>query len=285
MKSHFSKALLVSSVLLAVGTLQACSKASEETPAKSAKPETATEVTAPAAKAQEVAQMTSLSTQVMYLDRSMLPDGAQVSVSLLDVSIVGGKPLTLAEQVVTVQGGPPYALTLEYDKSQIQEGHRYGLAATIKLADKMLYQSTDYLDPFTKEQTGDIEIVVKKIPEPTAQAEFTNTYWKLMSIGETEVPTVEGARELFVQFMLEENQVRGFSGCNNFLGNYQLDGHTLQLTPMAGTRKMCPAGMDQEQAFLHAFTEVVGYQIEGEKLSLRNADGETVATFESRYMN
>ncbi|MCE2573469.1 META domain-containing protein [Motilimonas eburnea] len=285
MKSHFRKAIIVSSVLFAVGALQACSKAQEQAQVAPNESNASTEVEAPVSEQKEATNMVSLSTQVLYLDRSMLPEGAQVSVSLLDVSIVGGEPLTLAEQIVTVQGGPPYALTLEYDQNQIQANHKYGLAAKIKLADKLLYQSTDYLDPFSEALSGNVEIVVKKLPEPTAQAEFKNTYWKLISIGDNPVPTVVGARELFVQFMLEENQVRGFSGCNNFMGNYQLDGHTVQLTPMAGTRKMCPSGMEQEQAFLQAFTDVVGYQIEGENLKLQNAAGETLLAFESRYMN
>lgn len=292
MKSHFRKAMIVSSVLLAVGALQGCSKAPEPTSVAPSESNVSTEKAAPVSEQaeqaldqQEATSMASLSTQVLYLDRSMLPEGAQVSVSLLDVSIVGAEPLTLAEQIVTVQGGPPYALTLEYDQNQLQANHRYGLAATIKLADKVLYQNTDYLDPFNPALTGDIEIVVKKLPEPTAQAEFSNTYWKLMSIGDNAVETIVGARELFVQFMLEENQVRGFAGCNNFMGSYQVDGNTLQLTPMAGTRKMCPSGMDQEQAFLQAFTDVVGYQIEGEQLKLQNAAGETLLAFESRYMN
>ena len=276
MNNTFKTIAVASSVLLSASLLQGCN---DSTPAQS------NEAPAQLATPTEAVNMTSLATQVIYLDRSMLPPGAVVEVSLQDVSKVGGKADVLGAKSLTVQGGPPYALGLEYDAAKVKDNHRYSVRATIKLNDQLLYTSTEHLDPFAADAKQPLEITVQKVELHTAQAEFTNTYWKLITVAGQEVPSFEGAREQYVQFMTQDKQVRGFSGCNNFMGGYEVTGEQVTLTPLAGTRKMCVNGMEQEQAYLNAMAEVVSYSVAGETLTLKNAKGEAVASFESRYMN
>ncbi|MCE0556350.1 MULTISPECIES: META domain-containing protein [unclassified Motilimonas] len=281
--------IVASSVLLSASFLQGCNEKADTNPADIAAVSVGTseaqQGTTKESTSTKATQMKPLAIQVLYLDRSMLEPGAVVEVSLLDVSKADSKSDILAQQSMKAQGGPPYALVLDYDLNEIKDNHRYSLRATIKLNENLLYTSTEHLDPFANEAKQPFEIIVKQVEQTAVAAEFTNTYWKLMKIGKQDVPSFEGAREMFVQFMTQENQVRGFSGCNNFMGNYEVKGSQVTLTPLAGTRKMCVNGMEQEQAYLNAMANVVSFTIEGETLTLNNSDGEAVVSFESRYMN
>lgn len=49
----------------------------------------------------------------------------------------------------------------------------------------------------------------------------------------------------------------GHAGCNQWFGNYQLDGNRLSIERIATTRKLCaPALMEQEHRFLDALPNV-----------------------------
>ncbi len=55
----------------------------------------------------------------------------------------------------------------------------------------------------------------------------------------------------FVQFRAN-GELSGSGGCNNFFGTYDLNGTVLTIGPLASTKKMCPAGMEDERDFLQA---------------------------------
>ena len=45
----------------------------------------------------------------------------------------------------------------------------------------------------------------------------------------------------------EDGKVAGSTGCNRYFGSAEIDGSNISFGPLAGTRKMCPASlMDQE---------------------------------------
>ena len=122
--------------------------------------------------------------------------------------------------------------------------------------------------------------------ETKSTAELLNTYWKLTQLGEQVITTPEGAREIHIVLHAENQRVTGFSGCNNMMGNYVLEGDKLRFDQMAGTMMACVgSGMELEKKFLSVFPQVAHWEIRGETLSLRDADGKTVANFESRYFN
>ena len=88
-------------------------------------------------------QSASLSGEVFYLQRIALPPGAQVSVSLQDVSLADAPAVELASQ--TLPGGQqvPVAFKLDYDPQRIQPGHSYAVSARIENAGKLLFISTE----------------------------------------------------------------------------------------------------------------------------------------------
>ena len=68
------------------------------------------------------------------------------------------------------------------------------------------------------------------------------------------------------------------------LGSYTLDGDTLTCGHMATTEMACLQGMDTEQSFLAALTQVKAWKIVGEHLELSDASGNLLARFEARYL-
>jgi copper homeostasis protein (lipoprotein) len=119
---------------------------------------------------------------------------------------------------------------------------------------------------------------------PSSTAELENTYWKLMTLDGMASETPAGARE--IQFVLHHEGLRmaGFSGCNGITGTYRLEGDNIKFADLAGTLMACPNTLDVERRIHEMFSNVTGWKISGETLQLTNANGDPIATFESRYM-
>ena len=79
----------------------------------------------------------------------------------------------------------------------------------------------------------------------------------------------------------EDGGLNGSAGCNNFMTSYTLDGQNITIQPAATTRKMCTGEgvMEQETQFLTALTTAATWNISGEVLELRTADGALAVSF------
>ena len=115
-------------------------------------------------------------------------------------------------------------------------------------------------------------------------AQLLNTYWKLTELDGQVITTPQDAREIHFVMESENPRVHGFSGCNGMMGGYVLNGNELKFDQMGGTLMACNADMDLEKKFLVMFGDVARWEIAGETLTLVNADGKTLAVFESRYL-
>ena len=115
-------------------------------------------------------------------------------------------------------------------------------------------------------------------------AQLLNTYWKLTELGDQVITTPQDAREIHFVMESENPRVHGFSGCNRMMGGYVLNGNELKFDQLGGTMMACTANMEVERKFLAMFGEVARWEIAGETLTLVNADGKTLAVFESRYL-
>jgi heat shock protein HslJ len=112
------------------------------------------------------------------------------------------------------------------------------------------------------------------IGEPTA---ITETYWLLYSIKNEEIQATEGTATSFIRFNTNNQNVKGFAGCNRFTGEYELKGSALKISKLAATRMMCPH-MELENYVLKALENVSSYKIAGNVLTLYQDDN-AVATF------
>ncbi|NLT06911.1 MAG: META domain-containing protein [Solirubrobacterales bacterium] len=104
---------------------------------------------------------------------------------------------------------------------------------------------------------------------------LVGTAWRLVPGGDewqaAELPTIEfGA----------DGRATGSAGCNRFGGDYTVDGDTLELGELASTLIGCePAVMEAERGYLDTLARVARWEIDGERLTLADADGEPLLTF------
>jgi uncharacterized lipoprotein YbaY len=115
--------------------------------------------------------------------------------------------------------------------------------------------------------------------------ELAGTSWTATGVnnGQGAVVTLLAGTEITANFGAD-GKLTGSAGCNNYSAAYQTAGNTLTIGPAAATRKLCsqPEGlMEQETRYLAALGAVATYQLRGNKLELRTADGALAATFVS----
>lgn len=110
---------------------------------------------------------------------------------------------------------------------------------------------------------------------------LANRVWSLetFGVGDVRVPPLEGT-EITLAFS-GDGRTSGAGGCNRYFGSYESgESGALSFGQIATTRMACPTEiMDQEKAFLQALGDMDRYEIDGDRLRLRNADGTGVLTF------
>lgn len=74
---------------------------------------------------------------------------------------------------------------------------------------------------------------------------------------------------------LDDGNLAGFSGCNNFSGSFMLEGTGLLLDPGAITKKMCPGSGEQD--FISTLNKVKELKIDKDKLTLLDGDSELMS--------
>ncbi|MCU0293991.1 MAG: META domain-containing protein [Thermoanaerobaculaceae bacterium] len=113
----------------------------------------------------------------------------------------------------------------------------------------------------------------------TASAAVEDVTWRLTELPGRELPGA-GEREA-VTIRLADGSLTGFSGCNQLVGSYSLDGGTLVLGQLAGTMMACPEpARSTEDQFLRAFSGRMQVVVEGSHLTLVPASGGDALRFE-----
>lgn len=110
-----------------------------------------------------------------------------------------------------------------------------------------------------------------------------STAWELAEILNVSGEMVPPVHMSLTYFKLSDGKVSGNAGANNFSGSYELDGSKIKFLPMASNMMMgTPELMAQEGQFMKGLGETVDYQIVGEELQLRNADGKVIIKMKPR---
>ncbi len=114
---------------------------------------------------------------------------------------------------------------------------------------------------------------------------ITEKYWKLVTLEGQKVrmaPNQE--RETHFILKTDQNQIRGFAGCNTFNGTYTLEkGQRIRFSPLAATLKACPDVDVNESEFFQVFELADNYSINGDTLSLNVGRRAPLAVFEAVY--
>jgi heat shock protein HslJ len=78
-------------------------------------------------------------------------------------------------------------------------------------------------------------------------------------------------------------KLSGFSGCNGYFAGYQAKSNGLKIESAATTRRFCSSPgndvMRVEQRYLHIFTRVAAYSVQGNRLTLYGNQGSRLAAF------
>ena len=228
-----------------------------------------------------------------YRERMALPPTAVFDATLEDVSRADAPAEVIGSTRIEHPGNPPIAFEISYDPGRIQAEHRYSVRARITVEGKLFFTTDQSYPVLTGGKGNEVQLLLRRAsgsaagsqgtsPGQEATAKLENTYWKLISLGETEVPTLP--REPQIVLNSETQRVAGSGGCNRVTGSYELTGNQIRFNQMASTMMACPQGMDTEKAFLNALNQVKTWKITGERLELFDAEGHSIAKLESRYM-
>lgn len=113
-------------------------------------------------------------------------------------------------------------------------------------------------------------------------AALRNTHWALTRIRTTRVYVGAGKREPFIMFESTTNNIRGYTGCNQLMGSYQMEGSQLTFGTLSTTKMYCADTMKVEDTFLVALRSVTAFEVSGDTLTLLDSKGREIL-FEARY--
>lgn len=111
---------------------------------------------------------------------------------------------------------------------------------------------------------------------------LTDTYWKLLRIGEIEILPGDGRNEPHMVLRAEDESFAATVGCNQMFGGFTRDEDRLGFSPAASTMMACPSPVDVwEFEFGKALESTAHWRIDGVTLELFDASGATLARFEA----
>jgi putative lipoprotein len=227
---------------------------------------------------------------IWYRERMALPPNAEIHIFLEDIARMDVPSDVIATTSLGPQGGPPWAFSLAYDPQKLHGRGRYVLRARIEADGRLLFINTEQIPAFDRDAGPPVKILVSRVggaPEgrrtsaSLPDVSLTDTYWKLTEIDGQAAVLGAGGREPHMVLTSEGGQVRGFSGCNRFMGSYQQIESQLRFKPLAATQMACLEGMEQEQRFLEALGEVVRFTINGDSLTLYTGDERLLLRFKA----
>ena len=125
-----------------------------------------------------------------------------------------------------------------------------------------------------------IAAVAGLIMTSASQAQQLNdTSWEPVSLDGTDFTPLQ---ETFVQFD-QEGRFFGKDGCNSIRGRFVTNGDAILFGPAAATMMACPQEvMDQAQAYTKALMAARLYTLEGDDMTLLDADGKELVRLQKR---
>lgn len=109
---------------------------------------------------------------------------------------------------------------------------------------------------------------------------LTETLWTLQQINGRSVEEYTARMRPFL--LLEPDlSMRGFGGCRDFAGTFQVHEDMLQIKRTPLPRYACFKGLELENAFLEAVADATSFEIEAETLKLIDSDDRVRAVFQA----
>ncbi|GAA0792555.1 YbaY family lipoprotein [Marinobacterium sediminicola] len=224
-----------------------------------------------------------VSGQALYRERMIVPADSRLEVRLQDVSRADAPAVILDRVVRDNIASPPYPFSFKVAADQLQPGHSYSVSARITHNDRLLFITDSRYRVLAGEKDTDLMLVMKKVNEESTQARLQNTYWKLTALNGAVIELDKEQREPHL-ILKQGDRVQGFSGCNQFMGQFTQTENSLYFGPIAGTMRACVPSIDYEHRFLQLLQGEVNWSIDGEQLHLSNPANDLRATFQAVYL-
>lgn len=97
--------------------------------------------------------------------------------------------------------------------------------------------------------------------------------WLLLEVKGAIVQLSAGEKQPYILFQRQERRVKGYSGCNEFSGSYDLRGDALNFGLLAMTRRYCAgAAGEVERDFVDVLSKIRTFRIEGGMLLFLEGD-------------
>ncbi len=111
---------------------------------------------------------------------------------------------------------------------------------------------------------------------------LTDTYWKLLRIGDIEILPGDGRNEAHMVLSAAEERFSATVGCNQMVGGFSREEDRLAFSQGASTMMACAPPLDAwEFAFGKILATTAHWRIDGTTLELFDASGATLAHFEA----
>ena len=80
----------------------------------------------------------------------------------------------------------------------------------------------------------------------------------------------------------DDRRITGSAGCNRYFASYEMKGTAITIGPAGSTMMYCdtPGVMDQESTYLALLSQAMTFTIEGDRLTVSDAKGITILSFE-----
>jgi uncharacterized lipoprotein YbaY/heat shock protein HslJ len=116
----------------------------------------------------------------------------------------------------------------------------------------------------------------------TADADLTDTYWRIRRLGETRPEPAEGRREPHLILRAEDGRFAATVGCNQMIGGFEVAGMQLRFGQAASTMMACQPPLDAaERALAETLAATRGWRINGHALELFDDAGAPRALLEA----
>ncbi len=111
---------------------------------------------------------------------------------------------------------------------------------------------------------------------------LTNTYWRIVRLGKTQLTPIENGREPHMVLKEGENRFVATVGCNQLFGVFERDGEKLTFRSPAATMMACPPPLDDwERMLAGALAAARGWRVNGEALELLDSSGMQIGLFQA----
>lgn len=226
-----------------------------------------------------MADFRTLEGSATYRQRIALQSEAILEVELRDISRADAPATILSSVSIKPSGQVPIPFKLLYDDNMIDQRNTYSVSAKINLGERVIFRSTTAHLVLTRGNPDRIEVMMEMMPAANSEklvGALFGSQWIAEDIDGGGV--IDNAQSI-IRFEAD-GKVSGFGGCNNFSGQSKVDGHKMEIGPLAATQRACvPALLDQEQKFFQAVTNTRSFEIDEDrqKLFLKDSSGAPIA--------